>query len=76
LDREWFLKRQNFTVYTRGQITERLKEMNSGGTADKQFRFKDNKDKWQTVRCWFVPEIKKGEMELPEVEFKAEDTPF
>ena len=73
-----FLKRNNFTIYTRGQITERLKEMNNGGTADKQFRFKDNKDKWQTVRCWFVPEIKKGEIELPEVTFKAKDeeTPF
>ena len=47
--------------------------MNSGGTSDKQFRFKDNKDKWQTVRCWFVPEIKRGEIELPEVEFKAND---
>ena len=54
-----FLKRHNFTIYTRGQITERLKEMNNGGTADKQFRFKDNKDKWQSVRCWFIPEIKK-----------------
>ena len=68
-----FLKRNNFTIYTRGQITERLKEMNSGGTADKQFRFKDNKDKWQTVRCWFVPEIKRGEIELPDIEFKAND---
>ena len=68
-----FLKRNNFTIYTRGQITERLKEMNNGGTADKQFRFKDNKDKWQTVRCWFVPEIKKGEVELPEVTFKEND---
>jgi len=72
-----FLKRHNFTIYTRGQITERLKEMNNGGTADKQFRFKDNKDKWQSVRCWFIPEIKKGEVDLPSVTFKPdEETPF
>ena len=70
-----FLKRHNFTIYTRGQITERLKEMNSGGTADKQFRFKDNKDKWQSVRCWFITEIKKGEVDLPAVTFKNDEEP-
>tara|TARA_R100000482_G_scaffold69041_1_gene25940 strand:- start:429 stop:1457 length:1029 start_codon:yes stop_codon:yes gene_type:complete len=71
-----FLKRHNFTTYTRGQITERLKEMNSGGEADKQYRFKDNKNKWQTVRVWFIPEIKKGDVEFPKVTIDDEEPPF
>jgi hypothetical protein len=71
-----FLKRHNFTTYTRGQITERLKEMNNGGEADKQYRFKDNKNKWQTVRVWFIPEIKKGDVEFPKVTIDDEEPPF
>ena len=71
-----FLKRHNFTTYTRGQITERLKEMNNGGEADKQYRFKDNKKKGQTVRVWFIPEIKKGDVEFPKVTIDDEEPPF
>ena len=71
-----FLKRHNFTTYTRGQITERLKEKNNGGEADKQYRFKDNKNKWQTVRVWFIPEIKKGDVEFPKVTIDDEEPPF
>jgi len=71
-----FLKRNNFTHYTRGQITERLKEMNSGVEADKTYRFKDNRDKWKSVRVWFVPEMDRGEVDLPEVTFKQEEAPF
>jgi hypothetical protein len=71
-----FLKRHNFTTYTRGQITERLKEMNNGEEADKQYRFKDNKNKWQTVRVWFIPEIKKGDVEFPKVTIDDEEPPF
>ncbi|WP_339663464.1 TOTE conflict system archaeo-eukaryotic primase domain-containing protein [Croceibacter atlanticus] len=72
-----FLKRHNFNIYTRGQITERLKELNGGSEADKQYRFKDNKNKWQTVRVWSIPEIKRGEVDLPKVEVdKDEEPPF
>jgi hypothetical protein len=71
-----FLKRNGFTQYTRGQITERLKEMNEGVEADKTYRFKDNQDRWKSVRVWFVPEMNRGEVDLPEVTFEAEDPPF
>jgi len=71
-----FLKRNNFTHYTRGQITERLKEMNTGVEADKTYRFKDNRDQWKSVRVWFVPEMNRGEVDLPEVTFRPEEAPF
>ena len=58
---------------TRGQITERLKEMNNGGQADKQFRFKDNKDAWRKIRVWFVPEIYRGDVDFPPVTFEKDD---
>jgi len=70
-----FLRRQGFTSYTRGQITERLKESNGGDIADREYRFKDSRDKWRKVRVWFVPEIQKGEVELPEITFEDE-VPF
>ena len=71
-----FLKRNGFTNYTRGQITERLKEMNEGIENFKTYRFKDNKDHWKSVRVWFVPEMNRGEVDLPEVTFESEDPPF
>ena len=70
-----FLRRHGFTDYTRGQITERLKELNNGASSDKEYRFKDSRDKWRKVRVWFIPEMKRGEVELPDVEID-EDTPF
>jgi hypothetical protein len=71
-----YLKRNNFTQYTRGQITERLKEMNSGTDSDKTYRFRDNNDNWKSVRVWCVPEMHRGEVDLPEVTFEPEDPPF
>ena len=71
-----FLKRNNFTQYTRGQITERLKEINGGVEADKIYGFKDNKEQWKKVRVWYVPEMNRGEVDLPEVTFEPEETPF
>ena len=70
-----FLKRHGFTQYTRGQITERLKEINGNDVADKEYRFKDSRDKWRKVRVWFIPEPQRGEVELPEVTFTSEE-PF
>jgi len=70
-----FLKRNGFTYYTRGQITERLKEMNGGSESDKEYRFKDSKDNWKKVRVWFIPEPERGEVELPDVNF-TDEAPF
>jgi len=71
-----FLKRNNFVQYTRGQITERLKEMNNGGETSRTYRFVDNNDQWKSVRVWHVPEMKRGEVDLPAVTFEEEDPPF
>ena len=70
-----FLKRKGFTNYSRGQITERLKELNNGQESDKQYRLKDNKGKWRTVRVWFVPEMEELEVDLKKPIF-SEEVPF
>ena len=71
-----FLKRSNFTQYTRGQITERLKEMNGGWNCVKVYNFRDNRENWKAVRVWFVPEMSRGEVDLPDVIFDPEEPPF
>ena len=71
-----FLKRHNFTHYTRGQITERLKEMNDGDKAMHQYRYKDDRGEWRNVRVWGVPEVNKGDVELPAVEVEDDEVPF
>ncbi len=71
-----FLKRSNFLIYTRGQITERLKELNSGKISDKRYSFMDDQGKQIAIRVWFVPEMKRGDVELPGVTFEPEDVPF
>ena len=70
-----FLKRKGFTNYSRGQITERLKELNNGAESDKQYRLKDNKGKWRTVRVWFVPEMEELDVDLKKPSF-SEEVPF
>ena len=67
-----FLKRKGFTNYSRGQITERLKELNNGAESDKQYRLKDNKGKWRTVRVWFVPEMEELDVDLKKPSFSEE----
>tara|TARA_R100000306_G_scaffold937_1_gene2576 strand:- start:5673 stop:7220 length:1548 start_codon:yes stop_codon:yes gene_type:complete len=71
-----FLKRNNFLNYTRGQTTQRLKELNQGKEATKNYRFSDTEGKRKRVRVWFVPEMDRGEVELPEVVFEEEEVPF
>ena len=72
-----FLKRHNFTSYTRGQVTERLKELNNGDDSTKNYRFKDTNDSWKSVRVWYIPEMDRSEIDLPEVTFKEDqDVPF
>ena len=71
-----FLKRSNFLIYTRGQITERLKELNNGKVSDTRYSFMDDQNKQITLRVWFVPEMRRGDVELPEVTFEPEDVPF
>ena len=71
-----FLKRHNFMHYTRGQITERLKEMNDGDKAMHQYNYRDDRSEWRNVRVWGVPEVNKGDVELPAVEVEDDEVPF
>ena len=71
-----FLKRKGFTNYSRGQITERLKELNNGQVADKRYRLKDHKGIWREVRVWFVPEMESPEIPLKNPTFEKEEEPF
>ena len=57
------------------KITERLKELNNGAESDKQYRLKDNKGKWRTVRVWFVPEMEELDVDLKKPSF-SEEVPF
>jgi hypothetical protein len=50
--------------------------MNNGAESDKVYHFRDNKDNRKSVRVWFVPEMHRGEVDLPEVTFEPEDPPF
>ena len=71
-----FLQRNGFAHYTRGQITERLKELNDDAEADTVYRLKLNNDQWRSVRVWYIPEMNREEVDLPEVTFEPEDPPF
>ena len=71
-----FLKRHNFTYYTRGQLTERLKEMNDGGRAMHQYHYRDDRGERRNVRVWGIPEVTKGDVDLPEVEMVHKEMPF
>ena len=31
---------------------------------------------WKSVRVWYVPEMNRGEVDLPEVTFEPEEAPF
>jgi|TARA_R110000787_G_C13438926_1_gene446237 hypothetical protein len=71
-----FLKRNNFLQYTRGQITERLKEINTMCPANQIFSVKDNADNWRRVRVWCVPEMSRMEVEIPEKKYTGDEPPF
>lgn len=69
-----YLKNQKFDSYSRGQIQERLKELNSGGAANGQKRFKTTKGDWKSARVWWVPAFN-AEVQVPSIEVESE-VPF
>ena len=70
------MKTKGFFEYTRGQIQERIKELNDGDEATMVKNYKRSDGTWKTVRVWFVPEFQGGEADIPDVEIKAEEIPF
>ena len=69
-----FLRQKGFTHYSKGQIQERIKEINNGEKCSEVKKFKTTDGKWKSVRVWWVPEVKE-EVEIPKVEFE-EEPPF
>ena len=41
-----------------------------------QYNYRDDRGEWRNVRVWGIPEVIKGEVELPATEVIEEDTPF
>ena len=70
-----FLRNQKFDSYSRGQIQERLKELNNGGQANGQRRFKTTKGDTMPMRVWWVP-AKSNEVEIPAIDVVGEEIPF
>lgn len=70
-----FLRAKNFSAYTRGQIQERLKELNSGKVASESRRFADTKGKSKVIRVWSIPEFG-VDPDIPQPDVRGEEVPF
>ena len=71
-----YLKNHNFVSYTKGQVQERIKEMNDGRTAYVTKTYNNVKGEKKSIRVWSVPEFN-DPIEVPEVDIgKEEEIPF
>ena len=72
-----FLRTRGFNHFTRGQIQERLKELNGGQNCNGKFKLKDDDSgKWSAIRVWWVPEFDDEEIELTVNKKEDDDVPF
>ena len=72
-----FLKQRGFNHFTRGQIQERLKELNGGQNCNGKYRLKDDDSgKWSQIRVWWIPEFDDEEIELTTEEKEDDHVPF
>ena len=69
-----FLRNQKFDSYSRGQIQERLKELNDNGTANGKKYFDTTKGQQKQMRVWWVPSFN-TEVQVPSIELESE-VPF
>jgi len=70
-----FLRNQRFDNYSRGQIQERLKELNGDGTANGLKRFKTTKGDSKPLRVWWVPSFNR-EVQVPRINVEGDGVPF
>jgi hypothetical protein len=70
-----FLKAQNFLTYTKGQVQERIKELNEGQTSHQVKNYNNSKAEKKTVRVWSVPEFKEP-IDIPGINVGGEEIPF
>jgi hypothetical protein len=70
-----YLRNQRFDNYSRGQIQERLKELNGDGTANGHKRFKTTKGESKQLRVWWVPSFNR-EVQVPRINVEGDGVPF
>mgnify|MGYP001095735184 FL=1 len=70
-----FLRNQRFDSYSRGQIQERLKELNGDGLANGLKRFKTTKGDSKPLRVWWVPAFNR-EVQVPRINVEGDGVPF
>ena len=70
-----YLQNKKFAEYNRGQIQERLKELNGAEDAHGIKRFKTNKGESKVVRVWWVPEYS-SEVQVPDAYVQTNEVPF
>ena len=70
-----FLRAKKFDSYSRGQIQERLKELNNNQTANGAKNFKNTKGEWKSMRVWWIPEFD-SEVQVPSIKIEEEEVPF
>ena len=72
-----FLKTRGFNHFTRGQIQERLKELNGNQNCNGKYFLKDDDSGKQIqIRVWWVPEFDDEEIELTVNKKEDDDVPF
>jgi hypothetical protein len=69
-----FLRGQKFDSYSRGQIQERLKELNGSNVANGKKRFETTSGTRKEMRVWWVPSFS-SEVRVPGIEIESE-VPF
>ena len=70
-----YLRDQRFDSYSRGQIQERLKELNGDGTANGVKRFPTTRGEQKQIRVWWVPMFNR-EVEVPRIAVQGDEVPF
>lgn len=70
-----YLRNKRFDEYTRAQVQERIKELNSGDESSGSKRFKTTRGDTKVIRVWWVPDFM-GEVDVPDVRIEKTEVPF
>ena len=70
-----FLRNHKFDSYSRGQVQERLKELNNGAVANGTRRFPTSRGDQKQIRVWWVPSYV-DEVEVPAIKVQEDEVPF
>lgn len=70
-----FLRNHKFDSYSRGQVQERLKELNDGAAANGKKYFPTSRGEQKQIRVWWVPSYD-AEVEVPSIKVEEDEVPF